>query len=365
MMSAAAPVRVVVVGYGSLGAAVVRAAATDPRVEVVGVLEIDEALIGTRVGGTADIAGVPVVGSLADLPARDGLPALPDVAVHATESRPERIVDHLVSFLDAGIDVITAAEGLFDPWLRHPVEAARLDAAARRSGATFTGTGINPGFILDQLALDLAAATTDVRSIRMTRTVATTETGPGDVEHVGFGLSVPEFERRIAEGSVEGHIGTPESFVQIAERLGLEIDRVEETWEPILRDTAVHTKIGEIPAGHVAGIVQTATALRGDIPVLTARMRFVYGDSDEQQSDTIEIDGQHPMSLTIAPAVVSVVGAAQVIVNAIPLVHDAAPGIVSSLDLPTRSRRSPLRYEADLDAARPGLVPLVLSGGAV
>lgn len=345
-MSAPANVRIAVVGLGSLGAAVLRAAATDDRIEIVGVIEIDPARVGSVVDGT------PVVGSVGELSVR------PDLVVHATESRPERIVDHVVSFLDAGIDVITAAEGLFDPWLRHPDEAARIDAAARNAGATFTGTGINPGFILDQLALDLAAATTDVQAIRMSRTVATTETGPGDVEHVGFGLSVPEFERRIADGSVEGHIGTPESFVQIAERLGLEIDRVEETWEPIIRDSAVQTKIGEIPAGHVAGIVQTATALRGGVPVLSARMRFVYGDADEPQSDTIEIDGQHPMSLTIAPAVVSVVGAAQVIVNAIPLVRAAEPGIVSSLDLPTRSRRSAIRYEADLSAARPGLVPL-------
>lgn len=354
------PTTVAIVGLGSLGTEVVRAVTGDPRFILVGGIESKPTAVGRSV---AEVTGISSAAG-AVVSAVDQLEVLPQVLVHATESRPKRITDDLVSFLGRGMSVITAAEGFFDPWLRHPEEAARLDAAAKAAGVTITGTGINPGFSLDQIVLDLALATTHVTAIRLTRTVLSADNGPGDVEHVGFGLTPLEFARQIEAGVVEGHIGLPESFVHLAQRLGMEIDRVEETWTPIVWDTPVPSQIGEIAPGDVAGIVQNGRGLLGDRVVLSANLKFFYGRIDEREVDTIEIDGTHDIRMRLTPSARSVPGSAAVIANTIPLLADAPNGFVVSLDLPSRLPRSPLRY-AVADGTRPGLVRLRRVDGAV
>jgi 4-hydroxy-tetrahydrodipicolinate reductase len=350
---------IVIQGIGALGRLFAGVALGDPRIRLLGVVDIDPAKAGRSVGEvTGDPAGdkVPVVADLGELLRR--VPEPPAVLVHMTESRPDRITGPIIEATRHGLNVVSAAESMFYPQLRYPGQAAQIDAAARENGVTVTGTGINPGFVFDQLVLDVAAATTGIRHIALRRTVEVSDTGPGDVEHVGFGLPAAEFRRRAANGTIEGHMGLPESFVLLAEYLDLPIDRVTESWEPVTDARPVPSAIGEIPPGHVVGIVQHATAYLGEREVMTARLAMYYA-AREAQADEIVIDAVHPLRVRTEPSAVSLLGAANVLANAVPAVSQAAPGLACVLDLPVaRLRRGGQRIVHRAADSVPGEIRL-------
>jgi hypothetical protein len=349
-------VPVVIAGVGALGRLFAQIAIDDPRLDLVGAIDIDPAKAGRSVGeiiGNPAGMAIPVVAALDDLLAR--VPRRPTVFVHMTESRPDHIAGPIVAAAALGLNVLSAAESMFYPWLRYPARSAQMHAAGLEHGVTITGTGINPGFVFDQLVLDMAAATTGISHIALQRSVEVSETGPGDVEHVGFGLPEAEFRSRIANGSIEGHMGLPESFVVLAERLDLPIDHITESWEPIVSAQVTPSAIGDIPPGHVVGIIQGAEAFLEGREVMTARLTMYFGEGYDQPVDDIVVDGNHQMHLRIEPASVSILGAANVLANTAATLPGAAPGLVSVLDLPTtRLRRSDPSVSYQITDSVPG-----------
>lgn len=366
MTAAAEPTPVILMGIGALGRLVAGVALADPRIRVLGAVDNDPAKAMRSLGEVAgDPAGaeLPVMASLEELlehlGPRDSQP--PPVLVHMTESRPDRIAGQIIEATRHGLNVLSAAESMFYPQLRYPELGAVIDAAARENGVTVSGTGVNPGFVFDQFVMDAAAGTRDIRHIALRRTTEVADTGPGDVEHVGFGLPEAEFRKRIADGTIEGHMGLPESFTLLSEYLDVPIDRITETWEPVIADHPVASDcIGEIPVGHVAGIIQGATAYLGEREVMTARLAMLFELGDETLLDEIVIDAALPVHVRTEPSVISLIGAANVMVNVIPAVQRAEPGLACVLDLPAaRLRRGSLRLSHNTAASVPGDIRLV------
>jgi 2,4-diaminopentanoate dehydrogenase len=350
---------VLLFGVGALGALVTRAIASgQPRLDIVAAVDRDPAKVGRRLGEI-----VPEAASGADaVIAPDLATAIataaskPALLLHMTVSEPELIEPELMEAIAAGLDVVSASEAMFHPALRHAAFAARIDAAARAAGVTVTGCGINPGFIMDAVPLLLARATGDVTAIRLSRLIDVTGTGPGDIQHVGYGLTEAEFRAGIAAGRIHGHIGLPESFACLAERLDLPLDRVEESWETTLADRPIDSgtpELGWIAPGRIVGIAQQALGFAGEREVLRARLTMFYQPwaFGLEEADIIEIDGAHRIRASLRPAAVSLFGAAQVIVNAALDVADAPPGLLNVLDLPIAGARRG-GWRAVLDPAR-------------
>lgn len=359
------PVPLIVQGVGALGRRFVSTVCSDRRFALLGAIDHDPALAGHSLGDVLEdpaAAELPIEADLAAL--LDRLPTRPSVLVQMTESRPERIRDSLLAATDARLSVLCAAESMFYPWLRYPKIAAEIDAAAREREVTVSGTGINPGYIFDQLVIDAAAATTGIEHVALNRIVEVGDTGPGDIEHVGFGLAADQFRRQVAAGAVEGHMGLPESFVLLAEYLDLPIDRIVESWEPVTAKRPMPSAIGEIPPGHVVGIVQGATATHAGQEIMTARLAMYYDAQPfEKPKDSIVLTGRHTIRLSLEPAAVSILGAAQVMANTVVALTQAEPGLVCAVDLPAaRTRRGPRRYQAA--SSSPGRIDLVDRGAS-
>lgn len=362
---------IVLFGCGALGTRLLRVLERDyPAIEVVGAVDHDPVMAGRTIGDlghSARFAGVPVMPDLAGC--LGALPRLPRALVHMTESKPERIEAQLIRALDAGLNVVSAAESMFHPALRFAGFADRLDAAARRAGVSITGMGINPGFSYDTLPLLLARATSGITSVRIRRCIDVTGTGPGDIEHVGYGLTPEAFRDGVAAGSIVGHMGAPESIALLAEFLDLGIDGVTERWETETAGFEVDSgdaTLGILPPGRVIGITQFAEGRRGDDDVLQTRLAMYYapGRFGLTESDEIEIEGAMPVRMRIEPAVQSLFGAANFVASAILPAIDAAPGLRNGLDLPVAGRRSARRYRVDgTRMMAPGQVPLTSAGG--
>ena len=344
------PIRAVFWGVGALGRLAAEAAAADARLAIVGAIDHAPEKAGRDL---ADLTvgvehGEIVVAPDLDTCLRE-LRQPADVLFHMTESSIPVIAPQLHAAVDRGLNVISAAESMFYPALRHPQVAVSLDEAARARGVTVTGTGVNPGFIFDTLVLATASASSQITSIRLNRVVEVAGTGPGDIDHTGFGLSLGDFQEKLEAGQIVGHMGFAESQVLVAERLGLPIDRLEEHWEPVTRDHPITSAIGILEPGHVTGIVQTAVAYRADRPVISARLAMYYDAAQyEPEVDEITIEGRHTIHLRIKPSCISILSAAILMVNTAPALVEAAPGLVNVVDLPvSASLRGYVRLRLD------------------
>ncbi|AJY46284.1 hypothetical protein [Martelella endophytica] len=357
---------IILQGCGALGSRLLRVLENDYRaLNVVGAIDNAPEKSGKTLGaicGTTRFADVTITPDLASCLA--GLLEKPAALIHMTESKPGRIESQLSEALQAGLNVISAAESMFYPWLRFGDMAERLDKLARSQNVSITGMGINPGFSYDSLPLLLARATSNVTAVRINRTIDVTGTGPGDIEHVGYGLTPEQFNAGVERGDIVGHMGAPESLALIADYLDMEIDLVKERWDLETADFDVDSgdpTLGILPPGRVVGIRQYAEAYRGEALVLRTCLSMYYQPErfGLKEADTIEIDGAMPVRMTIEPALESLFGAANVLASTIIPAIEATPGLRNGLALPIVGPRAPRCHVIDRNRTlKPGYVPL-------
>jgi 4-hydroxy-tetrahydrodipicolinate reductase len=361
--------KIILYGVGALGALVIKALRSDyPMIEVVGAIDNDPAKVGRSLSelfpDTAGIGGIVITGDLKSCLETIGEQV--DVAVHMTESKPEAIEAQLAELLDARINVVSAAESMFYPGFRHGDFTKRLHELAVSKGVTITGAGINPGYIFDAVPLTLARATSGISKITMTRAIDVTGTGPGDIEHVGYGLWPDEFKQKIADGSIVGHMGMPESIALIAERLNMDIDAIEERWETEAASFPVDSgdpSLGILEPGRVIGISQYGEGKLGGETVISMSLVMYYQPEmfGLEIADRIDILGAHHIRASLVPAALSLFGAANTIVNCIHDVLSAPEGMANILDFSMGgANRGGFIYALDpSEVARPGRMALV------
>jgi 4-hydroxy-tetrahydrodipicolinate reductase len=201
------------------------------------------------------------------------------------------------------------------------------------------GTGVNPGFTMDALALMLTAPCARVDRVSVTRVVdASTRRLPLQ-RKVGAGLNLSQFRRAITEGTVR-HVGLSESAHMIAAALGWKLDRVEESIEPAVAPRDLDTEYLRIPAGAAAGVKQQARGFRNGQLAVSLDLQMYVGA--EAPRDHVLIDGVPPIDMTIAGGVAGDVATAAIVVNAIPKLLAAPAGLVTMRDLPLIHRFNPL-----------------------
>lgn len=333
--AAAEPVRVVLIGAGQMGAAAARILHGKAGLRLVGVVPHRVEHEGEDAGtvlGLGGPSGVLMEPHLAAVLKRER----PDVALHMTCSRVVDADADVRCCIEHGVDVISIAEELAFPAAGSPDWASAVDALAREHEVTVLGTGVNPGFVLDLLVIALTGVCADVRSITATRVNDLAPYGPSVLRTQGVGLSPQAFAQGVADGSVVGHFGFPESIAMIASALGWEIERVEQTREPIVSAVRRETPFVVVEPGAVAGCRHTATAYHGGLPVITlVHPQQVHPEAEGiDTGDTIEIAGTPGVKLAGSPEIPGGVATAALAVNMIPRVLAAPAGLLTMADLP-------------------------------
>lgn len=332
----ASPLRVGLCGLGTVGSQVGRLLLDHRRgAVVVGAATKYEHQIGRPLGEVVSArtgAGPTVVDSLEQVIAEE-----PDVVVLCTGSFLPDVVNEVLQCAVAGVDLVSPCEELAFPFATDPAVGLKLDEAARSGGATILGTGVNPGFIFDALLSVATGVCWDIEAIRGRRVVDTVEFGENIHLRLGIGYTLDEFEQGHREGTIAGHVGFPESIELVCERLGVRLDKpVEQTFEPMIADTDAPTKYGAVGAGRTEGFIQRATGVsRGkDFLVLELLLHLRPGVAGFEPADTFAIDGMHPVNLTLHPGMDAVLATSASLVNSIPAVVRAGPGLKTIKDLP-------------------------------
>ena len=229
--------RVALVGLGPIGIEVARAVLGRPGIEILGAADPAPDKAGKDLRALVPVEGgggpLPIVPSARELYAKSAATrGRRDVVLLCTGSRLESVAPQIEEAVSAGLHVVSTCEELSFPDLRHAGLARSLDAKAMEHGVAVLGTGVNPGLVMDRLALAAAGACVTVEKLKVTRVVdAAKRRGPLRAK-VGAGLSREEFEKGVADRKL-GHVGLSESAAMIAVGLGLPIEEISETIEPV------------------------------------------------------------------------------------------------------------------------------------
>jgi hypothetical protein len=321
--------RVIQFGLGPIGGAVARQVVERSGLELVGGVDIDPTKVGQDVGQVIGLdrpLGLTVEENLGQALAHTQA----DVVLHTTSSYFDLFKPQIIEILEAGLDVVSTAEELSFPWLANPEEAAEIDAVAKRVGKTVLGTGVNPGFVMDSLPLNLTAICLKVNHIDVTRVInASMRRGPFQAK-IGCGLSEKQFSQKMVAGRM-GHVGLPESMHMVFDTLGMRLARYDDSVEPVLAERVVKTDHFEVQPGQVRGLKQVARGYtdEGEFMTLTFLAALDAGDD----GDTIRITGVPNLEIRLKGTNGDIATVA-ITVNAIRRVLEASPGLVTMRDLP-------------------------------
>ena len=255
----------------------------------------------------------------------------------------------LVRMLEAGVNVVSVSTpGLVHPAGYQPEWREQLEAAAARGNATLYASGIEPGFAGDQLPLTLMTMSDTVSSVRTQEIFLYDEYPVAFVMFEVFGFGKPMEHQAIMAmpGVQSGTWGPPVRM--IADRLGVELDEIRETYEKVVTPRTLEVAAGTIEAGTVGAVrFETIGVVNGRDAIIIEHVNRMAPDlapewptARRDGTYRIEIEGNPDLTceLTVGkPETASddgMVATTMRLVNAIPYVCDASAGLTTSLDLP-------------------------------
>ncbi|OBG32324.1 dihydrodipicolinate reductase, partial [Mycobacterium alsense] len=233
----------------------------------------------------------------------------------------------------------------------------QLEAAARSGGASFYASGIFPGFASDQLALLMTTQSKNIRTITASEVALNDHYPVADVMMDGLGFGRPlDFDPMMKQpGFIEMAWKAP--IYLIASGLGVEVEAVRGFFDRELTDRDIEVAFGTVEAGtcgalrmkaigvvdgREAIVIEHVTRLAHDVapdwPTGIGDLSYritITGDPDIDC--TLAATLKDPRKAGVAgmtSGAGAMVATAMRVVNAVPYVVAAEPGLLSSVDLP-------------------------------
>lgn len=330
-------VKVAIWGFGAMGSGIAKVLLRKKGVDIVGVCDIHPErvnrsiydILGVEKNGCPDV----VVCSEIEKVVHD---ANCDICVLATDSFTRKAFDKIKYVVGQKVNVISTAEEMSYPKAQEPELAAEIDRLAKANGVSVLGTGINPGLMMDLLAICLTGCMTDVESVTCRRVNSLSPFGPAVMEEQGVGLTVDAFNKGVADGTLAGHVGFAESVGMIAEALGWKVDKFEQQMKPIVTSVDRKSPYGFAAAGDVAGVNMTGQGyVDGEVKIDMIHPQQIEPEMEGTHTgDYIVLKGTPEVNMAIKPEVDGGIGTIAMVVNMIPHVINARPGLKTMLDLP-------------------------------
>lgn len=344
-------IRVIQWATGTVGIHAVPAIVAHPDLELSGLWVHSDDKAGRDAG---EICGIEAVGVTASTDADALLGSDADVVCYMAHSdvRPGEVIDDLSEMLAAGKNVVNTS---FVPLLYPEAAGAgvqeQLQEACLAGGTSIYTSGIDPGLGNAGLAVHALALCKEVTSVRMMEIInyATWDNPATMFEIMGFGKPDASHSILLAPGSTALAWGPVVELV--ASALGVELDSIEERHEVLLADEPIDIASGRIEpgtisamrfeimgmvAGEAAIVVEHVTRLRDDDapewPHGEGYRILVGGEPNLKLELSLSSDrGDHNHAGCLATAMH--------VINAIPHVVAAEPGVLTYLDLPVYSAR--------------------------
>jgi 4-hydroxy-tetrahydrodipicolinate reductase len=318
------------VGLGPIGCGVIKQVAARRGFRIVAAVDVDPHKAGRDLAEVAGLEGplrVKVASELAATLRR----AKPDVVALCTSSSLKRVFPQLAEILKARVPIVSTTEELSYPWRTQRALARRIDALAKKAGVAVLGTGVNPGFAMDALPIMLTGICEEVRAVRVDRIQDASIRRLPFQKKIGAGRSPAEFEQLVRDGSVR-HVGLTESVSMIADALGMKLDRISDEIRPKLAESRVRSPFLTVEPGQVAGILQDGVGYADGRARITLHMEAYLGAPETY--DEVRIEGKPPLQVRAIGGFHGDVATAAIVVNSMPNVIAAPPGLHTMRTLP-------------------------------
>ena len=322
-------IRVLHFGLGPIGLSIVKQVSERAGLKIVGAVDIDPAKAGHDLG---EVAGLKKrLGVRVDKDAVRALKATkPNVVIHCTSSSLERVMPQLQTILAAKAAIVSTTEELAYPFRMHPAQAKRLDALAKKSKVGLLATGVNPGFAMDALPIALSAVCERVESVVVNRMQDARIRRLPFQQKIGAGLTPEQFAKKVKDRSVR-HVGFTQSIAMIGDALGWKLDRITDDIKPKIAEHEVASDLLAVDPGFVCGIIQDGVGYRNRKPVIRLHLEAYLGAPETY--DSVDIEGWPKLSMKFAGGIHGDVATASIVVNSIPKVLAAPPGLHTMRDL--------------------------------
>lgn len=316
-------------GLGPIGSSIARNLIAYKNMELVAAVDIDPKKSGRDVGEILQLSRPLGVRITAD--AEDALCHTDaDIVVLSTVSSLVKLEPQLMLCIGNNKNVVSSCEELAYPWDQNPALARRINIAAKAAGVTVLGTGVNPGFAMDALPLFLSSVCRRVDSIRVERYQDAFLRRLPFQQKIGAGLALEEFQARVKSKDIR-HVGFTESVQMIAHALGWSLDRVDEVVKPAVAERDLESPFPNVPRGHAAGVLQTATGYRKGQPVITLELQAYLGHPAPK--DAVRIEGDPPVYSEVIGGFNGDSATCAIVANSVPVVIRAEPGLKNMFDL--------------------------------
>jgi 4-hydroxy-tetrahydrodipicolinate reductase len=328
-----AAIRVIHVGLGPIGSAVLSQVASRPGFSIVGAVDVDPAKAGRDLGEVAELGRCLGIKVSADL-IKTLKSAKPQVAVLCTSSSLTRVLPQIETILKSRTAIVSTTEELAYPGRTHARQGRQIDGWAKKARVAVLGTGVNPGFAMDALPIALTAACERVDRVVVNRVQDARIRRLPFQQKIGAGLTPAQFQKEVDAGRVR-HVGLTESIAMIADALGWKLDRVTDEIRPQVASAPVSSEFLAVDAGYVAGIVQDGVGYRKGAAAISLHMEAYLGAPES--FDAVDIEGSPRLSMKIAGGIHGDIATVALVVNAIPKLLSAPPGLHTMRDMPLPS----------------------------
>jgi 2,4-diaminopentanoate dehydrogenase len=343
--------RVVQWSTGNVGRHAIAGIAARPDLTLAGVWTSTAEKVGRDAGELARLGRTLGVAATDDA---DSLLALkPDCVVYTAmaDDRLFEAVEDLTRFLRAGINVVSSSPVFLQyPYGVLPDEAlSPLQQAGLEGGASLWVNGVDPGFANDWLPLVLTGVCERIDEVRCLEILdySTYDNAKVVFDIMGFGKPLSDKPLLLAPGILSLAWGSV--VRQLAAGLGVALDRVEESFERLPAPSTFEISCGTIAEGTAAALRFEVRGMVGDRAVCVlehvTRLRPDLGPDWPQPAGQgcyrVEVTGEPNYTLDLRLLgsdgdhnTAGLKATAMRLVNAIPAVVQAKPGLLTALDLP-------------------------------
>lgn len=344
--------KVIAWGSGNVGRPAIRAVLSHQGLELAGVVVSSPAKDGVDAGA---LIGAEPTGITASRDWQSQLAAGADAVVYTAtgDTRPEEALADIIACLEAGCNVVTSScYPLLYPSIADFDLRGRVDAACIKGGSSVLVSGIDPGWGQDILPLLLSGVVADIEEIRCQEifNYALYDAPAVVRDIIGFGQSMDDLPPMLYDFSLR-MVWEP-MIRLLGDGLGRPVDDVRTKVERrALEKTIQVDGMGEFTAG-------SQGAFRFEVQgIIDGQVRYVIEHitriddgcapdwpypAEGQGGHTVLISGSPDLSLSfhandrfeVGPAAGGNATAANRLVNLIPALCEAPPGICTPLDLP-------------------------------
>jgi hypothetical protein len=318
---------------GKVGSAAVRGIVDHPGLELVGCYAYSADKVGRDIG---ELAGTSPVGITAtdDI---DVLLALRPDCVSYTPYRPD--FEHVVRILEAGTNIVTSLYMLGGVGYGEDVHHRILEATQRGQSSLYA-SGIYPGHAP---VVALAASAMCTRIDRISVLESLDMSGYAN-EQMFRAMSIDRpIDDPEAPAMIEAMCGSFKEQVRVmAHALSISLDAIEFEAEFGAANSETDFGFMTVRAGHIAGFKGVVSGLQGGRAIVQCGFVWKVGHDmtpnwPVEDGYVLEIHGEPSVRVRLSPIGTHFDGAlttAMPIVNAIPQVVRAAPGILNLGALP-------------------------------